>query len=425
MPTATSADQASRTSSPRPRNPLRVGRRTLPDRVAFSLLVSIVVAFLAGSSAPTPLYGLYQQEWGFSPITTTIVFAVYAVAVLAALLIVGSVSDHIGRKPVLIIAIAVQAVTMLIFATATGVPALYVARVVQGLSTGAAVGAIGAGMLDLDRAKGTIANAVGPMIGTAAGSIGSAVLVQFLPAPTRVVYVVLFAVFVLQALGVLLMAEPSVRRPGALASLRPQFALPADVRAPLLKAAPALIATWALLGFYASLGPALVGKVTGSHSYVLGGSILTVLLGCGALNVLALRNVAARTLLRMGACALLVGNGLALVAIVSDSAALFFIAAVVTGSGFAGAFQGTLRMVVPLAAPDERAGVLSIVYIISYLALGLPVVVAGFLVVRQGGLLAPAKEYGLAMMVLAALALAGTMRNDRRRAAEPVRSETA
>src|SRR6266700_3516880 len=116
--------------------------RTLPRlsaRAAFVLQASITMFFLAGSSAPTPLYPVYQAEWGFSPITVTVVFGVYAIAVLAALLTVGSLSDHVGRRPVLIAATALQAVTMLVFARAGGVGSLVVARVIQGLSTGAAV----------------------------------------------------------------------------------------------------------------------------------------------------------------------------------------------------------------------------------------------------------------------------------------------
>src|SRR5690349_7405245 len=141
---------------PAPKHAERVRRRRLPTRVAFALLASIVLVFLASSSAPTPLYAVYQREWHFSPITTTVVFGVYAIAVLVALLVVGSLSDHIGRRPVLLVAIAVQAATMWIFATADGVPQLAVARVVQGLSTGAALGAIGAGLLDLDKARGAV-----------------------------------------------------------------------------------------------------------------------------------------------------------------------------------------------------------------------------------------------------------------------------
>jgi MFS family permease len=144
---------------------------------AFYLQVTILVFLLAASSAPTPLYAIYQAEWGFSPITVTIVFGVYALAVLGALLTVGSLSDYIGRRPLLLAALGLQTATMLVFATAGGVPTLLVARIMQGLSTGAAVGAIGAGLLDLNRTKGTIANSVGALIGVASGALGSSVLV--------------------------------------------------------------------------------------------------------------------------------------------------------------------------------------------------------------------------------------------------------
>ena len=141
----------------------------LSDRGAFALLISMAISYLAGSSAPTPLYSRYQAAWGFSPITTTVVFGVYALAVLVALLVVGSLSDHIGRRPVLITASLVLAGTMVVFATADGVTALLLARVLQGLATGAALGAIGAGLLDLDRSRGALANAVATPIGTASG----------------------------------------------------------------------------------------------------------------------------------------------------------------------------------------------------------------------------------------------------------------
>src|SRR5258705_1759076 len=126
-------------------------RRRLPSTASFYLLASIVVSLLASSSAPTPLYGLYQARWGFSAITTTVVFASYAVAVLISLLVAGSLSDHIGRRPVLLVSLLVQVATMWVFVTADGVPQLIAARIVQGLATGAALGAVGAGMLDLNR----------------------------------------------------------------------------------------------------------------------------------------------------------------------------------------------------------------------------------------------------------------------------------
>jgi predicted MFS family arabinose efflux permease len=384
--------------------------RRLPRTASFYLLTSIVVFLLAGSSAPTPLYSVYQAEWGFSPITTTVVFGVYALAVLVSLLTVGSLSDHLGRRPILLVALAVQVVTMVIFATADGVPVLMAARVLQGLSTGAALGAVGAGLLDLDRARGTLANAVGAPLGTASGSLLAGLFVQYLPAPMHLVYLTLGVVFVVQAVGVGFMAEMSTPRPGALASLRVQLALPATVRRPMLVAAPALVAVWALAGLYGSLGPTLVRLMVGRTSFVLGGLALFVIAGSGALTVVVLRSRAPRTVMFIGTIGLFVGVGLTVLAVYATSATGFFIGSAVAGIGFGAGFQGAIRSVVPLAAPHERSGVLSLLFVISYLAMGVPAVIAGVLVVYGGGVLATTRDYGIAVMVLALAALLGLLR---------------
>lgn len=384
-------------------------RRLLPDRVAFYLQASIVVSFLAASSAPTPLYQHYQAAWNFSPITTTIVFGIYAIVVLLGLLIVGSLSDHVGRRPVLMTAIALQIVSMVIFTTAGSVSELLAARIVQGIATGGAIGAVGAGMLDLDRVKGTITNAVAPPIGTGTGALISGILVQYLPAPDHLVYLVLIGVFILQGIGIYLTRETSARESGALASLRPRISVPKAARSPMLKVVPVLIASWALAGFYASVGPAVVGKIVGSHSPVIGGLSLFILAASAGVTVLLLRNVQPRTLMLLGTAALIVGVGITLIAMYALSSAIFFTGAVIAGAGFGAGFQGAIRMVVPLAAPHERSGLLSAIYVASYLALGLPAVIGGYLVVH-GGLLSAGREYGAAVMVLSAIALLAVAR---------------
>jgi MFS family permease len=380
----------------------------LSKPTAFTLLASIILFFLASSSAPTPLYLVYQAAWGFSPVTITFVFGIYAVAVLATLLVVGSLSDHVGRRPVLLAATLLQAVAMAVFATAGSVGALIVARIVQGVATGAAAGAVGAGMLDIDRAKGTIANAVAPMLGTATGGLASGLMAQYLPAPTRLIYLVFGAIFVAQAIGVAFMPESATPREGALRSLRPHLRLPPAVRTPTLVAAPALIATWALVGFYGSLGPSLVRRLLGSSSLVLGGLVLFVLAASGAVTVLLSRARSARSVLLFGNVALIAGVGLTLIGIANGAPSAFFAGTVLAGAGFGSGFQGAIRTVVPLAAAHQRAGVLSVLYVIAYLSMGVPAVFAGLRVVHGGGLMNTAQEYGIAVIALAAAALLGT-----------------
>jgi hypothetical protein len=390
------------------------GRVVPPARIsgrpALYLLASLVVSLLAGSAAPTPLYAIYQRQWGFTPITTTIVFGVYAVAVLAALLALGRLSDSIGRRPVLLAALGVQVLSMLVFATAGGVGELLAARVIQGLATGAALGAIGAGMLDVDRERGALANALSPGLGTGSGALVSALFVQFLPAPTHLIYFALIGVFAVQAIGVGLLRETVTRVPVTATAFVPEVRLPRAVRGPVLAAAPVLFAVWALAGLYAALGPALVQTLTGSASVVLGAASLTVLTVTAVSAVYLLRNVHARTVLVAGIAALVVGVAITLIALGVGSAGLFFAGTAVSGIGFGAGFQGGIRTVVPQAAPHERAGLLSLLFVISYLGMGVPAVAAGFGATDGLGLLGAARDYGIALIVLAGLALVGLRR---------------
>jgi MFS family permease len=388
-------------------------RVRISGRPALYLLASLVVSLLAGSAAPTPLYAIYQRQWGFSPITTTIVFGVYAVAVLAALLALGRLSDSVGRKPVLLAALGVQVLSMLVFATAGGVGELMAARVLQGLATGAALGAIGAGMLDVDRERGALANALSPGLGTGSGALISALFVQFLPAPTHLVYVALIGVFAVQAIGVGLLRETVTRVPVTASVFVPEVRLPRAVRGPVLAAAPVLFAVWALAGLYAALGPALVQTLTGSASVVLGAASVTVLTVTAVSSVYLLRNVYAQTVLVTGIAALVAGVAIMLIALGVGSVGLFFAGTAVSGIGFGAGFQGGVRSVVPLAAPHERAGVLSLLFVISYLGMGVPAVAAGFGATDGLGLLGSARDYGIALIVLAGLALVGLRRTRR------------
>jgi len=380
---------------------------------AFLLLASLTVSFLAGSSAPTPLYPVYMAQWGLSPLTITLIFGIYALAVLLALLTAGRLSDHLGRKPVLLAATLAQAATMLLFATATSAAGLLLARVVQGVTTGAALGAIGAALIDLSKAKGAVANAVAPPFGTATGAVIGGVLVQYLPLPMHLVYAVFGVLFLLQAVGLTYFAESVSPRSGVLASLKPQLKLPAATRGPLLLAAPALVAVWSLAGFYGSLGPMLVGSMLGSSTPLLGGLALFVLAASGGIAIVLLQHREPKELMKLGVATLLVGVGIAVATLPYKSIGLFFLGTAIAGVGFGAAFQGAVRIVVPSAAPHERAGVLSIVFTICYIAMGAPAVVAGWAIAEHyGNLIEAARAFGVVVMVLAGLALLGQASRD-------------
>jgi hypothetical protein len=226
-------------------------------------------------------------------------------------------------------------------------------------------------------------------------------------------------VLALQALAIAAMRETVTRAPGALASLRPEITLPRALRAPVLTAVPVLFAVWALAGLYGALGPALVHALTGSGDVVLGGLSFFVLAASAVVAVIVLRRVAAQTVMLSGILALITGVTVTVVAVSLGSAGLFFAGTAIAGAGFGGGFQGSIRTVVPLAAAHQRAGVVSLLYVVSYLGLAVPVVLAGFGVVYGGGLVDTARYYGAAVIALAALALSGLLRHRPGRGAAP------
>lgn len=379
----------------------------MSKKAAFVLQLTILIELLASSSVPTPLYSIYQQKWGFSAITVTVVFAVYAFAVLSALLVVGKLSDHVGRRPVLFAALVSQLAALVVLATASGIWMLAAGRVLQGVSTGAAVGALGAGLIDLDSRRGTVANGVGPMTGTGTGALLSGLAVQFLPSPTHLTYLVLIGAVVAQLAGLALMNETVTRKAGALASLKPQLGIPSRARGAFYAAIPALVAVWSIAGFDGSLAPSLVRELSTSSSYVLGGLSLTFLASGAAVSIYLTRDVDPHRTMQGGATLIGLGMAGALTSVEVGSVPGFFASTVVAGLGFGGGFQGSIRTVVPLAHPHERAGLLSALYVVSYLAFGLPAIAAG-VVVEHLGLLTTARGYAAVVIVLALVAFAGS-----------------
>ncbi|WP_263218995.1 MFS transporter [Pseudomonas atacamensis] len=378
-------------------------------RSSLWFLAITLLSFLAASTAPTPLYHLYQDQLHFSAAMLTLIFAVYAFSLLAALLTVGSLSDHLGRKPVIFSAVLLNALAMLLFIYADSVSWLISARVLQGFATGMATAVLSATLLDSDRQQGPLINSVAPLLGMALGGLGCGLLAEFAPAPLQLTYWLLLALFVLQGMYVWRLPESVSRQGGALASLRPTLHVPVQARSTLWRVLPLNTATWALGGFYASLAPSLVRTATGSTSNLIGGATVAALTVTGALMIFTMRNRPAAQALRLGASLLPVGLILILLGVHGASLPLFFFGTLVAGCGFGSGFLGAVRSLVPLALPHERAGLMSAYYVLSYLAFCLPALLAGYLA-RNFGLLATTDGYGVVLIVLAVAALLLSLR---------------
>ncbi|WP_295461824.1 MFS transporter [uncultured Pseudomonas sp.] len=366
-----------------------------------ALLGVVLLTFLAASSAPTPLYASYQQAWGFSTFWLTLVFAVYALALLAALLVGGRLSDHLGRRPVILGALVLEILAMLLFHQAEGLADLVLARTLQGLATGIATSALGAALLDVDAERGPWLNSLTPLLGMAVGALGCGLLVEFAPAPLQLVYRLFLLLFVLQGLLLLRLPDSLPRRPGLLAALRPQLAVPPQARAMLWRVLPLELAVWAVGGFYLSLMPGLIKAATGATSILVGGGVVAGLTLTGAACLHGLRGWSPARLLRLGASTLVAGPVLLWLAVVSGQLGLFALGTLVTGVGFGSGFLGATRSLLPLAEPAQRAGLLAAFYVLSYLAFCLPALAVSTLVPRLG--LAGAAELYLAGVILLAV----------------------
>ncbi|MGT2460601.1 MFS transporter [Sinomonas atrocyanea] len=410
-------------------SPLRRRRRPLlSERTAFWVQASVLVVLMAASSAPSPLYPVYQAMWGFPPVVLTVIFAAYVLALLVALLVAGSLSDHLGRRPVLLSALALELVAMLVFIGAGSAGALIVARLLQGVATGAAVGTLGAYLIDLEQAVrpglGTVFNGAGPGLGLAAGAVGSSLLVAAAPGSLHLVYLLLGAVLALQLVATALGPETTSRKPGALASLVPRVRFPRATRRTALWVLPAAVATWSLGGLVLSLDPSLIRSLAGPQAVLLTGLVVAALTGTGGVATLMLGSARPSVVLGLGMGALIVGMGGTVGALALGSTVLYFAATIVAGVGFGAGFLAVLRILMPQADPRERAGLLSAVYVVSYLANSVPAVAAGALA-QEIGLKATAISYSGMIVALALVVLAGATLRPHRPGSALLRRRTA
>ncbi len=379
--------------------------KTLSSTRAMTVFATAAaITFSASAAAPTPLYRHYQEVFGLSAAVLAIVFSAYVFSLLAALLTVGTLSDYVGRKRVIFGALVLNMAAETMFIEANSQALLIAARIVQGFATGAAITTLGATILETNRRRGPLVNSITAFLGLAAGALGAGALVAFGPDPAQLVYVILLGISGVFAVAVWQMPETAPRRPGALASLRPQVHVPVHLRATLLQITPVNIAAWALGGFNLSLMPALVRVATGITSPFTGAIVVSAVMFNAAVAVVAMRNRTADQALHLGTSALAGGVLIILAAVHAQLASFIMVGASAAGFGFGASFSGLFRKLLPLAAPGERAGLLSAFYVESYLAFSLPAILAGLAAPRLG-LELTTDIYGAVIILLATASL--------------------
>jgi MFS family permease len=386
--------------------------RRLAPPLDFALVAGIIALALFASATPSPLYADYAASWHFSTPVLTAVYAVYAVGVLTTLLLIGRLSDEVGRRPVLIGALVALLFATVLFMLAQSVVWLFAARGLQGLATGAALGAAGAALLDLqprgDAVQAGLVNGVGSALGIGLGAAVSSVLVQEAPDPRVTPFVLLFVLFAVALAGTFALRESVVRteRP----SVRPQRPqVPRAIRPEFLLASLGVIASWSIGGLYLALAPSLAAQLFDTHSHLAGGAAVLAIAGPGGLAQLVFRRLSARVAMGGGSLVLALGMAATVASLSTDSVPLFFGASIVTGAGFGVAFMGAIRSISAVAPVDQRAAVMSAFYVVAYLSLSVPTLIAG-LVVPELGIESTFRIFGLLVAALAVATALGSRR---------------
>jgi MFS family permease len=362
-------------------------RRTLSARAAYGVAAAVIGLGLFASVTPSPLYQSYAELWHFSPLTLTLIFATYAFGVLATLLLAGRVSDDVGRRPVLLVALAGLMGSTVLFVLADSAAWLFAARGLQGLATGAALSTASAALLDLhprrDPAAVGLTNGVAAAAGLALGILVSSTLVQLAPAPRVVPYVVLFALFAVAWVGAYRMPEPVAAR-GRFRLTLERPSVPAVSRRAFVLAGLAVLSSWSIGGLFFSLGPELSEQLFGTTNAIAAGIGAVALAGSAALSQVLLGRTAPWIGAVAGSLALAGGMALVVTAAATGSSAIFVAGAVLGGVGFGIAFLGGLRALVATIPPEHRAATMSAFFVVAYASLSLPAVLAGVAVTHLG-----------------------------------------
>jgi MFS family permease len=357
----------------------------LSGTAAFRAVGSLVVVMFMGSTVVTPLYALYRHAFGFSEVTLTLIYSVYAIGNLLAVLIFARVSDQIGRRPVSLAALASAALATALFLLATGTAWLFAARLVSGFAIGLASGTGAAWLADLtevkDKSRATRMAAEANFSGLAVGALVAGLLAQHAPWPLHLSFIVYICAAAIVAMLVQHSPETvkdpirSVRR----VSLRPRIGIPQGARALFIAPAVTAFATFAFIGFYAALIPGVLTEDLHKTSAALAGVVVFELFVVSAVTVAATRRIGSRTAMLTGLALFVPSVGLLVTAQVLGSLSFLIACTALGGASAALGFRGSLQVVNELVPVERRAEVISTYYLITFVGNSLPVIGVGIM----------------------------------------------
>ncbi|MFI1205340.1 MFS transporter [Streptomyces sp. NPDC020883] len=364
---------------------VRTGRRRRPGSPAAAAVFAIG---MAGTTLPTPLYGLYRHQLGFSELMVTVVFATYALGVIAVLFGAGNVSDVTGRRPVLFTALGLSAASALCFLLAGGLPLLLLGRLLSGFAAGLFSGAATAAVLELARpgreSRAGFAATAANMGGLGCGPLLSGLLAQYAPRPLALPFLVHLLLLALATVVTWRLPE-TVTAPHRPRSLRPRgVRVPPAVRGVFAPAAVAAFAGFALLGLFTSIAPTFVAQTLDEHDLAVSGAVVCTVFVGSTLGQALTGRFGVRTALPAGCLFLVLGLLLVAGSLAAGSLPVLVAGALCGGTGQGLAFRAGLTAVSAAAPPEHRGGTLSAFFLVAYLGISLPVVGVGALTTVLG-----------------------------------------
>jgi MFS family permease len=415
---------STRTSVAAKPQPRRAGRRIATALAAYAFAVTMLATTL-----PTPLYDLYRHQFGFSELMVTVIFAIYALGVIAALMLFGRLSDEVGRRPVLLAGLTFSAAGMAAFLLAHGVVMLLIGRLLCGLSAGIFTGTATATLIDLSpaqsRGRATLISTIAQMGGLGLGPLFGGLIASAVGAPLRVPFWVVLGMLIPAAVGIWAIPEPIANRRRL--QLRPQLLrVPAQTRAVFITAALAACAGYAVLGLATALTPAIMAEDFSLHApATVGVVVFAVLAGTMAGELLSMR-VSNSIGLREGCLSMIVGMGVLALSLAEASLVLLVLGGVIAGFGQGLSLRAGIDAIAEVTPADQRAEVNSAFFVVGYVAVSLPVIGVGVLVqftsLRTAGLMLTAL---VALLSAAVIALISSRSTERPRAHSAVGTTSA
>ena len=363
--------------------------RSIPSPRAHAVTFWVAaLAFLlnmAFSAVPTPLYVLFQQRDHFSDLMITVVYAVYAVGVIASLFLWGHLSDWHGRRRLLVPALLANVVSAVIFIVDPSLAGLMVARVISGVAVGLSIATATSYLAELhNRARPEASGRRAQVVATSAnlggiglGPLAAGLLAQFAPWPIRLSFIIFGAALLVLA-GAIALAPETVHKPDPMPAYRAQrISVPAGSKSLFRAATGAAMASFAVLGVFNSLAPSFLLGSLHESSHAVAGAVAFAAFAASAIAQIVTPRTSTTKLFGWGVPIVVLGLALLTGGMWSADFAMFVVGGILTGGGAGLVFKGAVSGIYRIAPPESRAETLAGFFLGAYIGLSIPVVGLG------------------------------------------------